>query len=94
MLEKTVKLAVRKRLKELGAFQFWPVVIGLGETTVDCLGCYKGRMFGIETKAPGKKPTMRQQHTLEKIRAAGGIGLVIDTPEQARALFTDHFKSD
>ena len=27
---------------------------------MDFLGCYRGRFFAIETKAPGKKPTLRQ----------------------------------
>jgi penicillin-binding protein-related factor A (putative recombinase) len=95
MLEKTVKAAVKKRLKEIGAYQFWSVPMGLGDTTVDCLGCYRGRFFGIETKAPGKLPTLRQKFTLEKIKAAGGLAFVIDNKEAAHELFRgDNFTSN
>jgi len=87
VLEKTVKAAVKKRLKEIGAYQFWFVPFGMGDTTVDCIGCYKGRFFGIETKAPGKLPTLRQKFTLERIKAAGGQTFVIDNVEDAGNIF-------
>jgi hypothetical protein len=87
MLEKTVKEAVKKRLNELGAYHFWAVQMGLGGVTLDCLVCYKGTFYGIETKAPGKKPTLRQEITMQKIRDAGGEVFVIDNIEDARRLF-------
>jgi hypothetical protein len=89
VLEKTIKEAVKKRLKEIGAYQHWPVQLGMGEPCLDCHGCYNGRYFGIETKAPGKKPTVRQNLTMQLIRDAGGLTFVIDSTEQARALFND-----
>jgi penicillin-binding protein-related factor A (putative recombinase) len=89
VLERTIKTAVKKRLTEIGAYQFWFVPFGMGDTTVDCVGCYKGRFFGIETKAPGKLPTLRQKITLEKIKAAGGLVFVIDNVEAANELFRD-----
>lgn len=95
MLEKTIKRAVKKRLTEIGAYQFWVVPMGLGETTLDCLGCYRGRFFGIETKAPGKLPTLRQTLTIKKMRAAGALVYVVDTTEAAHELFrSDHIPSD
>jgi hypothetical protein len=90
MLEKTVKAAVRKRLKEIKAFQFWPVQFGIGSVVIDCIGCYEGEFFGIECKVPGAKPTKMQEHTLEEIHLAGGLVYVIDNVEDAYALFTDH----
>ena len=87
MLEKIVKNAVRKRLKEIGAYQHWPVQMGLGERCLDCHGCYKSRYFAIETKAPGKKPTAIQRITADKIRAAGGLVFIIDSTEAANELF-------
>lgn len=95
MLEKTVKAAVRKRLTEIGAYQFWPVQMGLGATTLDCLGCYRGKFFSIETKAPGKLPTLHQKITIEKMRASGGLVYIVDTKEKANELFrSDNFASD
>jgi hypothetical protein len=88
MLEKTIKLAVKKRLKEIGAYQHWPVQIGMGDPCLDCHGCYQGAYFAIETKRPGAKPTKLQWMTIEKIHAAGGLVYVIDNREDARALFS------
>lgn len=89
MLEKTVKTAVKKRLTELGAYQHWPVQNGMGTPCLDCHGCLNGIYFAIETKAPGKKPTPRQELTIAQIRAAGGLVFVVDSTEQARVLFND-----
>jgi hypothetical protein len=69
------------------------VQMGLGERTIDCLGCYRGRFFGIETKAPGKVPTLLQKRTLAIMRAAGALVFVIDSPEQANDLFRDCIES-
>jgi hypothetical protein len=94
MLEKTVKAAVKKRLTELGAYQHWPVQMGMGERTLDCIGCYRGLYFAIECKRPGEKPTLLQDITAQKIRAAGGVTVVVDSLEKANALFNDHIESD
>jgi hypothetical protein len=92
VLERTIKLAVKKRLKELGpeCYSHWPVQIGLGDPTLDCVGCYQGVYFAIETKRPGAKPTKLQWVTIENIQAAGGQVFVIDNVEDASALFSDH----
>jgi hypothetical protein len=84
--EGRVKNEVKKQLKALGAYQFWPVQQGFGATTVDCLACLAGAFVAIETKAPGKKPTPLQLTTLEKIRISGGIPLVIDSISTAKQL--------
>ena len=84
--EGRVKNEVKKQLKALGAYQFWPVQTGMGATTVDCLACYQSYFIGIETKAPGKKPTPRQEVVLTQIREAGGITLVIDSVDMARLI--------
>ena len=84
--EGKVKNAVKKQLKALGFYQFWPVQTGMGAKTVDCLACGGGRFVGIETKAPGKRPTPLQEVTLTKIAEAGGITLVIDSVDMAMSL--------
>jgi hypothetical protein len=58
-----------------------PVPGGYGKTTLDYVGCHYGRYFAIETKAPGKKPTDRQNATMENMRRAGAKTFVIDGPE-------------
>jgi len=89
VLEYKVKEAVKERLNAIGAYHFWPVQSGLGATTIDCLGCYNGRFFGIETKATGKVPSPRQEFVIAEIRAAGGEVLVIDSIEAAENLFIE-----
>ena len=87
--EHKIKQAVKERLNEIGAWHFWPVQMGLGAATLDCIGFYKGRGFAVETKSTGKQLTLRQEQTAEKMRAAGAEVFVIDTVEAARNLFTD-----
>jgi hypothetical protein len=84
--EGRVKNEVKRQLKILGAYQFWPVQTGMGAAAVDCLACLAGWFLGIETKAPGKKPTPLQQITLTKIADAGGLALVIDSVAMAKQL--------
>ena len=73
-----VKAKVRKLLREYtGIYVFMPVPGGFGQTTLDFLGCYRGMFFAIETKAPKKKPTLRQVTMLQDIDRAMGRTFVI-----------------
>lgn len=74
--------AVKKRVKALltfnNCYQYWPVSNGMGAPSLDCIGCYKGRFFGIECKAPGKKPTPRQEVTMNAMMDAAAAVFVVD----------------
>lgn len=77
--EGRVKRTVSNYLKSISdLYYFMPVQGGMGASTLDYLGCYRGRFFAIETKAPGKKPTDRQNMIIERIRETGGAVFVID----------------
>lgn len=77
--EGKVKSSVRKLLARYqGMYSYWPVPGGFGRATVDVIGCYRGRFFAIEVKAPGKKPTLRQTQTLSEMQAAMGRTFIID----------------
>lgn len=76
--EGKVKDKVKRLLKKYGAYYFMPVQTGYGSPTLDILACYKGIFIAIETKAPGKKPTARQELTIKEIRKANGLVYVID----------------
>jgi hypothetical protein len=89
VLEYRVKQAVKDRLNAIGAYHFWPVQTGLGSACIDCIGCYNGMFFGIETKGTGKTPSARQELIMAEMRAAGGEVLVIDSEEAARNLFVE-----
>jgi hypothetical protein len=88
--EAAVKTALKRYLKSIGAFQFWPVQMGYGSTTVDVLICHEGRFYGIETKRPGiGEPTARQAVVMMAIKAAGGRSWVESSTrlEATRAMF-------
>lgn len=55
-----------------------PVPGGYGRPMLDYIGALHGRAFAIETKAPGKEPSPRQQGTIGDMRAAGIMVFVID----------------
>ena len=76
--EGRTKAKLRKLLAEYtGIYTYWPVPFGYGRTTLDVLGCYRGRFFSVETKAEGKKPTLRQTVELQQIETAMGRAFVI-----------------
>ena len=78
--EGRVKAKVRKLLVTYdGMYIFMPVPSGYGRTTLDFLGCYRGHFFAVETKAPGKKPTLRQDVELKGVARAMGRTFVIDS---------------
>jgi hypothetical protein len=55
-----------------------PVVNGMGEPTLDFVGCYHGKFFAIETKAHNKQMTERQQNTALVMNFAGGAVFLIN----------------
>lgn len=55
-----------------------PVSNGMGKMGQgDFIACVNGRYLSVETKAEGKKMTTLQELNAEKVRAAGGIAVVI-----------------
>ena len=77
--EGRVKARVKKLLDQYGALHFSPMGTGYGVSGVSDIIClYRGRFIAIECKADEKKlPTALQLKFLEKVRAWGGLGLVI-----------------
>lgn len=77
--EAKVKKKVVAVLKDMGAYYFYPVTGGYGQSGVpDVVGCYQGMFFGIECKAGKNKPTALQQMNLDNISKQGGLALVIN----------------
>jgi hypothetical protein len=75
--EADITRGIRQLLLQLGAVavKFWG-----GPCTArgvsDLLVCYQGRFIAIEVKRPGGRVSPEQERFLERVRAAGGIGLV------------------
>lgn len=76
--EARAKAKVREILSRYPSmYTYWPVPSGFGHTTIDVIGCYRGRFFGIEVKADRKKPTLRQTLELQAMAKAMGKTFVI-----------------
>lgn len=75
--ESRVKAKVKELLKKYGAYWHCPVQNGMGAPSLDFIGCHYGDFFAVETKAPGKKPTPRQEMTMESMEKAGGRPFVV-----------------
>lgn len=92
--EAKVKKKVVAQLKEMGAYYFYPVTGGYGQSGVpDVVGCYKGMFFGIECKAGSNKPTPLQDKNLRDIRKQKGIAVVINEKniDFVRSIFEDYY---
>ena len=77
--EALVKKRIRKILEESKAYFAMPIGTGYGNSGVpDFLICNRGGFIAIEAKAGKGKTTALQESHLAKIRAAGGIALVIN----------------
>ena len=79
--EAVVKAQLKKLLSEHGAYYHMPVQNGMGAPSLDFICCHRGCYFGIETKAGNKKPTPRQENTMNQIRLAGGLAFLVNEVE-------------
>lgn len=77
--EGRIKEAIKSELKKLGVYYHMPVQNGMGKPTLDFVCCHQGYFFAIEAKAPGKKPTARQELTIAEMRRAGGKVYIVDS---------------
>ena len=76
--EGKVKAKVKELLKHHGAYWHMPVQNGMGAPSLDVVGCHRGAYFAVETKAGNKKPTPRQEITMQQIRSAGGLAFLVN----------------
>ncbi len=75
--EERVKKRVKKLFQTYEVSYFMPVQSGYGSSSLDFLACHKGRFLAVETKAPGKHLTQRQELIRDEIEAAGGTVFVV-----------------
>lgn len=77
--EAAVKKKIKDILKELQCYSFSPIGGAYSSRGVpDIIGCLHGIFFGIEAKAGKGKTTALQDRELQRIRDAGGIGMVVN----------------
>lgn len=88
--EGKIKAKVNKALKTLPkCWKFMPVQMGLGAPALDYLLCVNGGFFAIETKAPGKKLSSRQEQTKKAMEAAGAGVYVVDSDASVKDAISD-----
>lgn len=94
--EGIVKEKVTALLKREDVYYFFPATHGYGRSGVpDIVACVNGWFLAIECKANGNKPTALQVREIERIRARGGVAVVVDEtnwdmlPELIRKLKAD-----
>lgn len=77
--EKNFENKIKDYFKEKGVFyiKYWAGSMYTKEGMPDILACIDGRFYGIEVKAEKGKPTLLQIINLRKVRAAGGIGILL-----------------
>lgn len=86
--ESKVKQAVKKELDAYpDHYREMPVPGGWGKSGLDFIVCFYGRFLSIETKAPGKEPTPRQQFTMREVRKAEGVATKVLSVEDAKTSF-------
>lgn len=76
--EGRVKAALKRDLASRRYYQYWPVPVGYGAQSVDCLVCVNGKFLAIEVKREGvTKPTPRQAATMREMRKSGAVTYVV-----------------
>ena len=90
--EGKVKNAHKAYFKAQGWYYFFPVQMGLGASTLDCLLCIKGRFIAIEFKREDRMayPTPRQAQVIKAINKAGGIAFTTNSLERTKQYLQDH----
>lgn len=85
--EASIVNAISRHLVDRGVYHVKTHGSEYGEAgTPDLFLCHRGRFLGLEVKQPGEKPRRIQQHRLEQIRRAGGIGECVRSVEDVEDL--------
>lgn len=81
--EGRIKSKLKRRLKkfDLDLWCYMPVQTMYSAPALDFILCFRGRFISIETKAPGKKPTPRQDSTIMRLLRAGADVFVLRTDD-------------
>ncbi|MEN6637485.1 MAG: VRR-NUC domain-containing protein [Clostridiaceae bacterium] len=88
MLEKDIVAAIMRRLKVEPMCFAWKEHGGMYGTAglPDIVCCLCGRFFAFEVKTTTGQLTNLQEHTIERIQAAGGRAFVVRSVEDVDAI--------
>ena len=89
--EKYVKNRVRNVFKYFeDCYWFLPPANGFGRSGIpDFVGCYKGRFFSVECKAPARSDNVSPLQRIEgvKIQQSGGVWMVVHDINTLKMLY-------
>ena len=88
MKESDIVKKILKYLKTVEGCFFWKEHGGMYGTAgiPDIICCYRGRFIGFEVKTDVGELTKLQLAAIRKIKAAGGIALVVRSVEEVKAV--------
>lgn len=86
MLEKNIVAAILRHLKNRPRCFAWKTHGGMYGTAgiPDIIACVDGRFYAFEVKQPTGKLTRLQEVTLKKIRAAGGVAVMVTSVDEVK----------
>ena len=88
MLEKDIVTAIMRWLKTVPLCFAWKEHGGLYGTAgvPDVICCLDGRFFAFEVKTPEGRLTKLQEHTIQRIKDAGGHAFVVRSVDDVKAV--------
>jgi len=88
MLESAIQKKILNYLKTIDNCWFIKTISTNRNGTPDIIGVLEGRLFGLEVKRPGNKPSKIQEYQIEKIQQAGGLASVVYSVDDVKKLLT------
>ena len=91
MLEKDIVAAILRHLKQRPRCFAWKTHGGMYGTAgiPDIIACIDGRFYAFEVKQPTGKLTRLQEVTLDKIRVAGGVAVMVTSVKEVKSALVD-----
>jgi len=88
MLEKDIVAAIMRWLKTVPLCFAWKEHGGMYGTAgvPDVICCLDGRFFAFEVKTPEGRLTKLQEHTIQRIKDAGGHAFVVRSVDDVKAV--------
>jgi hypothetical protein len=88
MLEKDIVAAIMRWLKTVPLCFAWKEHGGLYGTAgvPDVICCLDGQFFAFEVKTPEGRLTKLQEHTIQRIKDAGGHAFVVRSVDDVKAV--------
>jgi len=88
MLEKDIVAAVMRWLKTVPRCFAWKEHGGMYGTAgaADVICCLDGRFFAFEVKTPDGRLSKLQEHTIKRIKDAGGHAFVVRSVDDVKAV--------